>query len=278
MHAAITLRHRKQQANGNTMSRSNPTESIKNPSTRWFEWNGQAGVVKYYDKKAKDKNGELGANVAVPLPFTFIYLDSLSGVGGFNKGSNASIYSNEIRDTRYDAMDVRVQGGQTIALGLYADIKERVKAFGGKFTKSIYIAFKDGTGALQIGCLRLKGAALGSWSEFYDVNQKAIEQGSNAVCISGTEDGKNGSVIYKTPVFSLREISEPSAAAAMELDTKLQTFLSGYLARSAQQTARVVQPHATGDQTPMHDEPPIDSDPPVEAQHNPADEEGPGGW
>ncbi len=55
------------------MSRSNPTEGAKNPSTRWFQWSGgeDGGFVKWYDKDAK-------ADVKVEGPFTFLLLDELN--------------------------------------------------------------------------------------------------------------------------------------------------------------------------------------------------------
>ena len=38
------------------MSRSNPTENTNpNPAVRFFEWNGEGGAVRYYDKTAKKK-------------------------------------------------------------------------------------------------------------------------------------------------------------------------------------------------------------------------------
>ena len=44
------------------MSLSNPHEKGQpNPSTRWFEWNGEQGTVSFYDKDLKQ-------TIAVPLP------------------------------------------------------------------------------------------------------------------------------------------------------------------------------------------------------------------
>ena len=37
------------------MSRSNPVENSPNPATRWFEWDGSAGGLRYYDKEAKQQ-------------------------------------------------------------------------------------------------------------------------------------------------------------------------------------------------------------------------------
>ena len=35
------------------MSRSNPTDNTPNPAVRWFEWNGEQGGIRYYDKDKK---------------------------------------------------------------------------------------------------------------------------------------------------------------------------------------------------------------------------------
>lgn len=241
------------------MSRSNPTQSVRNPSKRWYEWHGLKGCIQFYDKNKKDKeSGELGTNVLVPLPFAFVYLDSLSSVTGYNKPSQSNIYSNEVRDTRNDQFEVRLhgRGGQTLAVGFYADIKERVKGMGGKFTKSIYLAYKEADGTLSIGVLLLKGAALGAWSDFQDANHEKIERGNYAVKITGSEDGENGGVRFKIPVFALIEVSPESGAAAAELDGKLQSFLSGYLTRSAATHPAGRVAHGDEGQDHIHDDPP----------------------
>lgn len=68
------------------MSRSNPQDTAVNPSTRWFEWNGETGVVRYYDKAAQ-------RTVDVGDDFTFLLLDQLGCVKGWHEPSKSSIYS-----------------------------------------------------------------------------------------------------------------------------------------------------------------------------------------
>ena len=56
------------------MSRSNPNDNgTPNPSVRWFEWNGEQGTVRYYDKDLKQ-------NVEVGSKFRFMLLDQLASV------------------------------------------------------------------------------------------------------------------------------------------------------------------------------------------------------
>ena len=94
------------------MSRSNPTEGIKNPSTRWFEWAGGAdgGFIRYYNKDTEKQEKVEGA-------FTFLLLDELSTVKGWHEPSESSIFANEVRDTRQDVFVVRsFKGGELARL------------------------------------------------------------------------------------------------------------------------------------------------------------------
>ena len=97
------------------MSLSNITEST-NPCTRWLEWQGSEGKLKYWDREAKE-------NVYVKLPFKFLVLDILSTVKGFDDSSQMGYWANEIRDTRTDILTVRTKQGIR-AQGLYADVKQ----------------------------------------------------------------------------------------------------------------------------------------------------------
>ena len=62
------------------MSRSNPTEGARNPSTRWFEFASGAdgGFVRYYDKET-EKQVPLGDSTNGGN-FVFILLDELATV------------------------------------------------------------------------------------------------------------------------------------------------------------------------------------------------------
>lgn len=220
------------------MSRSNPNErGSTNPAVRWFEWNGESGLVRYYDKDAK-------ANVDVPLPFTFILLDQLGSVRGWSDATESSIYSNEVKDTRQDVLVVKSFKGGVIAEGIYADIKDKVNRAGGQFVANCYIAFRH-DGKLAIGSLRFKGAALGAWMEFCKVSRSAIYE--QAVKITGYTEGKKGRIIFRTPVFQPAPISAESNAEAIALDRELQKFLSGYLKHNTKDAAASAVQHQPGE-------------------------------
>jgi hypothetical protein len=206
------------------MSRSNPNDNgAANPSTRWFEWNGENGLVRYYDKEAK-------RSVDVGDKFAFVLLDQLGGVRGWDEKTKSGIYSNEVKDTRAEVMVVKSFKGGIIAEGIYRDIKDRVNAAGGKFNASCYLAFTDETGTLSIGCLRFKGAALGSWMEFTKANRGDIYE--KGIRINGSVTDKKGRIVYHLPVLEVTELSAASNTAATALDKTLQEYLTAYLKKN----------------------------------------------
>lgn len=215
------------------MSRSNPTDGVRNPSTRWFEWagGGDQGYVVWYDKEAK-------VDVKVPAPFTFLLLDELSTVKGWHEASESSIYANEVRDLRSDALVVKSFKGGELASGLYTTIRDSIIAKGGHYHGSVYIAYKDGE-TLRLGNLGLKGAALSAWMEFKkaspskkDANGKAVRAYFvDAVTITGYVDGKKGGTKFRTPTFALKPVGDDTNKAALALDAELQAFFADYFKR-----------------------------------------------
>jgi hypothetical protein len=206
------------------MSRSNPNEnSNPNPATRWFEWNGEQGTVRYYDRETKQ-------NIEVGSDFSFVLLDQLGTVGGWHDESDSGIYANEAKDTRQDVLVVKAfKQKNAIAEGLYRDIKDRVNAAGGQFVANCYIAFKDG-GELKIGSLKFKGAALHAWTEFAKGHRADLYK--KGVRIQGFTEGKKGRIVFRVPVLKLVDLSEASNTAAIALDGVLQDFLKSYLKRT----------------------------------------------
>ena len=237
------------------MSRSNPQEnSTPNPATRWFEWNGEHGVVRYYDKEVK-KNIDVGSD------FTFVLLDQLGSVRGWHDASQSGIYSNEVKDTRQDVLVVKAFKGGPLAEGFYKDIKDRVNAVGGQFNANCYIAFRNGDGALTIGSLRFKGAALGAWMEFCKAHRSDLYK--KAIRIHGFTEGKKGRIVFRVPVLTLVELSPASNEAATALDVTLQEFLAGYLKRTKRDQAETTAPTHLRDEDMDYEEPPDYDEPPI---------------
>lgn len=215
------------------MSRSNPTDGIRNPSTRWFEWAGgnEGGFVRWYNKDTKQY-------VKCEAPFTFLVLDELSTVKGWHEPSESSIYANEVRDLSQEALVVKSFKGGELATGLYTSIKDRIVAKGGHYHGSVYVAYKEG-GELRIGNLGLKGAAVGAWMEFKkgagskkDANGKSVRAYFvDAVTITGYEEAKKGGTTFRIPKFRLQTVAEDTNKQAVALDAELQAFFADYFKR-----------------------------------------------
>lgn len=204
------------------MSRSNPQSTSSNPSQRFFEWGGETGELTYYDKEVSEK-------ITVKPPFVFMVLDELSTITGFDNKNKCGVYSNEIKDTKTEPLNVRSFKGGDIAKGIYLEIKDKINAAGYKYTKSIYIAFKD-KDVLKIGNIKLTGAALNSWIEFSSNNKQAVAQ--KAISIVDKLTQTTGRIEYCTPVFEAKEITEKTNAEAIQLDIELQNYLLDYFGKA----------------------------------------------
>lgn len=208
------------------MSRSNPVDIIPNPATRWFEWDGGQGGLKFYNK-------EIQATQRVGLPFDFILLDRLATIKGWHDASESGIYSNEVRDTRSDPMLVKAfKMKEPIAEGFYSSIKDRVKAEGGRFTLNCYIAYTDDSGGLSLGSLRFHGAALSAWMEFENDKENRPLIYKNGIQIVEAKKGKKGGITFQVPVFKLLELPLDVNDKAAEIDRDiLQPYLNNYFKR-----------------------------------------------
>lgn len=211
------------------MSRSNNTE-IVNPCARFFEWNGDKGLLRYYDKELphptdKDKKG---ANVEVGLPFTFLVLDTLSTISGFSDADNSGFWSNEIRNIKTDILVVRNKKGKVFT-GTYDQLKA-ANISGVKYAQSVYIAFKNENKELVIGNIKMVGSSLGAWID-YRAKHKIYE---GAISIKGTLHGKKGKTEYEMPVFSSTSVSEDTDKVAKDLDIELQEYLTAYFKRGTE--------------------------------------------
>ncbi len=242
------------------MSRSNPTaDRNPNPAQRFFEWKGKAGVLQYYDKQKEEI-------VQVKLPFTFIALDQLSTITGYNKKLQTGIYANEIRDIKKERFVVNYFKGGKIAEGFYDEIRDRItsRAVGAVFAKSVYIAYKDGD-TFKIGNLRMTGCALSPWFEFAKLNQKAINE--KAVVINQGPLSDEGEIPFYPPAFGLKDVSADTNNIAIALDKELQEYLKSYFGRTV---ATQVAAHA---ELPQPDAPQEASQPDAEMEVSTGDDE-----
>lgn len=206
------------------MSTSNRRQAFaqpqSNPSTKFLEWKSNDKVFEFYDKEAKEK-------VQVKLPFKFLALDEMHAVKGWSDSCQSAIYSNEVKFISKEIMTVKPFKGNEIAKGLYSDIKEKVKAAGAHYVKSIYVMLEDGS----IANIQLKGAACQSWGDFTNKNRSRLPD--EWVTVKDFTEGKKGAVKFYTPNFtfdkSLSELEMNQADEAFEI---LETYLKAYLVKA----------------------------------------------
>lgn len=199
------------------MSRSNNTE-VKNPAVKFFQWEGEKGGFKYFDKS----KGEKGENVHIPLPYKFLALDTLSTIRGWDDSAGSGYWSNEVRNIKTDILTVRNKNG-ICATGTYDQVLANRACSGARYSQSVYVAYKGEEG-LEISSIQMMGAALGSWIEFCKKNK--IYQG--AIEVSEMVEGKKGKTVYQIPVFKKIETSEATNEIAKDLDKELQEYLTKY--------------------------------------------------
>jgi hypothetical protein len=191
-----------------------------NPATKFIEWKSNDKCFNYYDKEAQK-------NVEIPLPFKFLVLDELHCIKGWNDASSSNIYSNEVKFISKEVMTVKPFKGNEIAKGYYKDIKEKVVAAGGHYTKSIYVMLEDGS----LANISLKGSGVQKWGDFTQKTRNRLAD--EWVIVAKAEDGKKGAVKFSTPSFSFaNSISDEEANMADEAFNILESYLKTYLAKA----------------------------------------------
>lgn len=240
------------------MSRSNPTDIIPNPSTRWFEWNGDEGHPKYYDRETEKTE-------QVQLPFEFVLLDRLSVIKGWHNASESGITSNEVRDTRNETLFVRAfQMKEPIAEGFYSAIKDKVKANGGSYSINLYIAYTVGDGQLALGAFTLRGAARGAWMDFESNKENRPQLYKKGIVIQSTAHGEKGSgkklIQWEAPIFELVDLPQEINDQAATIDRDLlQPYLTSYFKRGKREQT-TDEPEDRTDHSPEYDQQRPDDD------------------
>jgi hypothetical protein len=202
------------------MSRAdNYKPTIESPVKKYLSWSSNEKCFKYYDKEqAKD--------VLVKLPTSFVHLDELATIKGWDEKSESGIYSNEVRSTKLEEFNVRSFKGGEIIKGIYQDVKLRIQGAGGIFHTSMYVYLNG-----EVVNLSFKGSALMGWSDFAKENRRNF--GGNTIEILTAAEGKKGAVKFSTPVFTL---GKPIGLTENEKAEGAYTLLKAYL------DAKKVQP------------------------------------
>lgn len=197
------------------MSRSNPT--LINPAQYYFQWSGSKGLVEYWDKEAEERK-------PIGLPFTFMVLDELSTIAGYNKQEKSGYRANEVRNITTDELTVRTKHGikQT---GLYANLTDP-RAKGAKYAKAVYITHKDLQGEYVISKFTMVGSALSEW---INLSQEQVV-GNGTIEVTKGDLDQTGPAAFYRPIFTYRSSTEDEDKAAWALDRELQKYLTQYLA------------------------------------------------
>lgn len=188
-----------------------PTTESTNPCTKFIQWKSNEKHFSYFDKSKSE-------NVALPMPFKFLFLEHYHTVKGWHGASDKGIYANEVFMLSKEPLTVKTFGGLTIAEGLYKDIKNEVNVAGGVYHRSVYVMLEDG----EIANLQLKGAVVGGlkkeqaiskrdvegYSDFYNANNKLMD--NQWIVINSAEDAKKGATKYSIPVFEMGEAISPT--------------------------------------------------------------------
>jgi hypothetical protein len=197
------------------MSKSNP--KIENPCTKFIDFKGDKGRFFFYDKE-KEKQ------IDIPLPIYFTVLDELSTISGYNEKNDCGIYSNEVHSTGSEILRVKTFKGGESVIGLYKDIKDSIKAMGGKYTKSVYALLIHPDKTTELVNFKFKGASFSAWLE------KKINPLNSVIGIVGLTEEKKGITVYQVPIFQAFKLSPELDARAIAADEILQTYLKEYKA------------------------------------------------
>jgi len=202
----------------------------------------------WYFYTKSETEGEKGFNTQIEMPFTFLWLTSLTSFSGFNEETQQSVYSNEVlsekdlkelmprkSDESVEDYTRKIKNAQIItaklgkdeiAKGFYSDIKAVVGEKGGKYCNATYgLLVKEG-GETEIVRLLITGGAVSPWINF--ANQTKLT--TMGVSCDGYEDVEKGAISYQAPKFSYVPVSKEllkQADEAAEIMNNYFRFLIG---------------------------------------------------
>jgi hypothetical protein len=197
------------------MSKSNPR--LQNPCQKFIDLKADKGVFHFWDKENEKQ-------VEVPIPIYFIVLDELSTITGYSEKHDCGIYSNEVHKLDEILRVKTFKGGESIT-GLYKDIRDSIKAIGGKFTKSVYALLINPDKSTEMVNFKFRGAAFSSWIE------KKINVDNFVIGIVDFSEETNRVTTYKVPIFKAYKLTSELNQQAIEMDKILQVYLKEYKAQ-----------------------------------------------
>ena len=217
------------------MSLSRPTSSTKNPSELFIKFSGKTGKFNYWDSTI-EKQQEMDN------PEFLVVENDVACVSGYHDASGSIIYSNEISKFGGE-LSIKARKGGEIATGKWRDIKDKVVASGGRYTRSIYAVIFEEDQAKLVN-IRLVGSACKAWMDF----EKETDPTGKIVSVSKLVKGKKGATSFNIPIFATREPSEDELNVANDKDHTLQNYFDS-VGIKLEKTPETLQ-------EPMNDAPP----------------------
>ena len=247
------------------MSRSNKgSSSSASPIKRYISYSGSTGKFNYWDK---DKEERVDLDT-----LDIVVLDVKASISGFNESLGARISSNMVTSIGKEPFKVICfSNGKALVQseGLYKDIKDEIRGYGGKFTTNVLAVADVGYGS-EVVNVQLSGGALGNWIDFgkdleggdiYD-HQITFKQGilskrekGKSVPVTKKEEDKLEAEFKKNPrfrapiwfytvAFDTSGLTEEQGEEADVQDKVLQKFFASKLESTKAAPELVAEPEA----------------------------------
>lgn len=140
----------------------------KSPIEKYINYKGGNGIFYYYDKDLKE-------TVELESLSNFILLDVRVSITGYNQDTKSNIFSNMVKYLYSEELRISTYENKKkvpLSTGIYADIKNEIKGYNGKFTNNI-IGLMDLGKGYEIVDLQLTGASNMAWINLvnkYNIN------------------------------------------------------------------------------------------------------------
>jgi hypothetical protein len=210
-------------------------KKLTNPAEKFITFKAEEGKFVYWDKE-QEKNIEIG------LPIHFVVLDELTTIRGYHSGSNSYFYSNEIKYQDEEILNVKTFKGNLNFTGKYKDIRDSIKANGGKYAKSIYAIWLKEKDNYELINFNFSGSTNSAW-----IN-KSINVEEFGIVIKKIKEEQGKKDIYYVPVFSALNVPDYLDQIATEMDKKLQDYLRSYRNQKVEEIEKESQSNDYNDQ------------------------------
>lgn len=198
------------------MSISNPTTNVDNPISAYVKFKGDSGKIEYSPRNKEEPEVFYDYD-----KLSFVVLDDTVGaVTGYKK---EPLSSNKIRAMDMEAILNVFLGKSLIATGKWKDIKDKVKAAGGHYTKLIYCYCLETQSIVEFSVN--KGKLL-KWNNFLDSLDLKTGEGVGFKLCNITEETTGNTTYFEYEFKGKKVETDTILQIAKELDIKLQTYLN----------------------------------------------------